>query len=160
MEITEETLAKVKKVARDSFEEGKVRDVELRLRTNFDGRTQIKVRVIVEPGTRKSDFKGSLAFFPISIACAFQDVDIDCSPEVEIGTMDETENFDKDLGPEVLSSKSELEEHSEYFQRQVYQSLQEIVEGGYGVEVEFANGRMRVRLSDEIDTCVCNNYNH
>ena len=87
MEISEKTLAAVKKVVFEIFDNGKVKDVSMRLGYDSVGEQVIRVRLYVLPGTGVKDYTDRLFYVPEKIREVLEGDLKDLPPHVEVRTV-------------------------------------------------------------------------
>lgn len=87
MEISERTLEAVKKVVFTVFDNGKVKDVSMRLGRDTLGIDCVRVRLYVVPGKGPEDYGNRLFSLPIEISNVLDDDLKDLLPHVEIRTV-------------------------------------------------------------------------
>lgn len=87
MEISEKNLAAVKKVVYDIFDNGKVKDVTMRLGRDSYGDDCIRVRLYLVPDTGVKDFDGRMFPLPHAISKVLDDDLNELLPFVEVRTI-------------------------------------------------------------------------
>ena len=87
MQISEETLEAVKGVVYEIFDNGKVKDVTMRLGRGWYGDEVVCVRLYLVPDTGMEDFDGRLGPLPRAIRKVLDEDLRDLRPRVEVQTI-------------------------------------------------------------------------
>lgn len=84
MEVSEKNLAAVKKVVYDIFDNGKVKDVTMRLGRDWYGDECIRIRLYFVPDAGVKDFEGRMFPLPHAISKVLDDDLKELFPFVEV----------------------------------------------------------------------------
>ena len=87
MQISEATLEAVKRVVYDIFDNGKVKDVTMRLGRGWYGDEIVCVRLFLVPDMELEDFDGRLGPLPRAIRQVLDEDLRDLRPRVEVRTI-------------------------------------------------------------------------
>lgn len=87
MQISEETLEAVKRVVYEIFDNGKVKDVTMRLGRSWYGDQVVCVRLYFVPDTGMEDFEGRMFPLPREITKVLGEDVRDLLPRVEVQTI-------------------------------------------------------------------------
>ena len=87
MQISEATLEAVKRVVYDIFDNGKVKDVTMRLGRGWYGDEIVCVRLFLVPDMELEDFDGRLGPLPRAIRKVLDEDLRDLRPRVEVRTI-------------------------------------------------------------------------